>query len=586
MNTLKNHILLLCFICTQMALGQVTFEAKVSRDNVPLNENVRIDFSMNSDGDNFSPPNFGELQIVGGPNQSVNYSWINGKKSFNKTYSYFVQAKRKGKYTIGSASIEIEGKIYKTNPITVTITDAVAKQDPRERINTIQQQSLDDIHLVAEVTNSNPYINEPITVSYKIYFKDGLRGYSGTKIPTYDKFWVYNIPPTRDPEIKQGKFKGEPYNYILIKQDVIMAQELGDFTIDPLGLLVQAQVLTGRRDFFGFPEYGFMEKEYYTNKIVIKSKDIPQKGKPDNFSGGVGDFDFKVIPSKKELKAGETLTLKVEVNGKGNLNLLNIPEPKAHSALEIYDPVYSEKLNAGAFGMQGRRTNEYTIIPQYKGNYTIEPMEFSYFDLSSKKYKTIQTDSIQIAVLEGPTLPTNKEILGDEIIEESELFQPIKIKATFVNAYKDKYWNTSLFYSLTAIPFLAIPFFILVIRRKRAKDGDIEGNKLRRNNKLARKYLSEAKKHITSKELFYEALERCLHNFLKAKLKIETTEMSNENIEDLLKENNVNQEGILSFMNLKNACEWARYTPSDKVDMLKDYDSAINIITQLEKQIK
>lgn len=586
MYNLKRYIfLLLLLVSSTCVLAQPYFKASVNKENVPLNQSLTVEFSMNEDGDYFKAPNFEGFKIVSGPNQSVSVSWINGKKSFNKTYSFQLQPTRKGKITIGSASIDIKGEVYNTQTITVNITDAVKVDSRANNLNSIQTQSLETIHLVAEISNRNPYINEPVTISYKIYFREGLSGYAGKKIPTFDKFWTHNVK-VPEPQPIETTYKGEPYYSILIKQDVLMAQEVGDFTIDPLVLEVQAQVLTGRRDFFGFPEYGYIEKEFSTNTVKITAKALPEEGKPVDFSGAVGSFDFKAVPSKTQLKAGEMLNLKVEVSGRGNLNLLKMPTPKANSALEIYDPIYSEKLNTGIYGIQGNRKNDYTIIPQYQGDYSIEPMHFSYFDLNTKSYKTISTDSITINVLEGPTLPTNKELQGDVLENEQELFQPIKESMSRITPYKSTYWSSTLFYVLNAAALVAILLVVGIVETRKNATKDILGNKLKANNKLARKYLSQAKKHLKDKDLFYEALELCLHNFLKAKLNIETTQMSNDNIKELLMEKQVEDSSIQSFIDLKNACEWARYTPSDKVDSNKDYQTAINIIAELEKQIK
>ncbi|MDM1350761.1 protein BatD [Myroides marinus] len=587
MKTLRYYILLIALICTQAILAQVSFEAAVSRDNIPLNENIRVDFAMNQDGDNFAPPRFDNFTVVGGPNQSVSYSWVNGKKSFNKTYSYFLQAKKKGTFTIGAASIEIEGQVYKTKPISVTITDAVVRQDPRQQqYNQVQQQALADIHLVAEVSNTNPYINEPLTITYKLYFNTNIAGFTGQKIPNYEKFWVHNVELPKRPDVKIGKFKGKETNFIVLKQDVLMPQEAGTLTIDPLVLLIQAEIPTGRRDFFGYPEFGYMEKDYSTGKITIRAKDLPEAGKPANFSGGVGTFDFKVTPTKTSLKAGEQLNLKLEVSGKGNLNLLTMPTPTAHSALEMYDPTTADKITSGTGGMQGSRISNYTIIPQYKGDYAIDPMEFSYFDLNSKKYKTINIDSLAIHVLDGPMLPKNNEAKNTTVVDKNELFQANATKASIMKPYSSTYWDTTLFYILTALPFVLIPCFILLITIRRRSASDLDGIRLRNNNRLAKKYLGEAKKNINNKELFYEALERCLHNFLKAKLDMVTSEMSNDNITEILVDKNITEEAIKGFMDLKNACEWARYAPTDQVNINKDYDTAITVISELEKQFK
>lgn len=586
MKTLHNYILFAVLVCTQAAFAQVNFEVTANKESVPLNDNVTIEFSMNNDGDNFIPPRFDDFNLLSGPNLSVSHSWVNGQKSFKKSYSYILQPKRKGRIPIGSASIVINGETYKTQPLTITVTDEVVRQDPRQRINQTQQRSLDGIHLVAEISKNNPYINEPVTITYKLYFNTNITGYRAKEIPTYDKFWTYNVELPQRPEVKIGKYQEQDYNYVILKQDVLMPQQVGKLKINPLRLNIQAEVPTGRRDFFGFPEYGYVEKDFSSNRITLNVRELPLQGQPASFSGGVGDFSLKATPSRTQLKAGEPLSLTVEVSGKGNLNLVKIPEPTGHSSLEIYDPEYTERLNSGYFGMQGKRSNKYTIIPQYKGEYTIEPLEFSYFDIASKKYKTISTDSLKISVLEGPTLPTNKEVLGTDTVDDSELFQPIKAKATFVEPYKNSYWQTNLFYVLAAVPFLAIPLFAFAVKRQRNRVNDLEGNRLRRNNKLAKKYLGEAKKHLKDKTLFYEALERCLHSFLKAKLKIETSEMSNENIEEILTDKQIDPEPIQNFMDLKNSCEWARYTPSEQVDIRKDYETAIQVISQLEKQFR
>ena len=120
----KFQIILVLLFCT-LSWSQVKFEAEVSKNKLGVNENLRVDFKMNQDGDNFSPPSFNGFNIVGGPNQSVSNSWINGKRTFSKTYSYFLSPVKRGRFTIGQASIEIEGDIYKTSPVDIQVVEAV-----------------------------------------------------------------------------------------------------------------------------------------------------------------------------------------------------------------------------------------------------------------------------------------------------------------------------------------------------------------------------------------------------------------------------------------------------------------------------
>lgn len=585
MKVFDKYLIVFLLTFSQVMLAQIKFEAVVNRTTSPQNEMLRVDFSMNGDGDNFQPPRFEGFQIAAGPNQSVNYSWINGEKSFSKSYSYFLIPTRKGRMTIGSASIEIENKVYKTEPITVTITEPLKREEPQ--MSDSQQQMLKGIHVVTEVSKSNPYINEPITVTHKLYvgFNSSVRGFMETSSPKYNKFWNHPIE-LKQQKIEQGTYQGQQYRYIVLRKVILMPQESGDLTIEPMVLDIETELPTGRRDFFGFPEMGVVRKVFSSGKKTIKVKALPENGKPEDFSGAVGQFTFKVTPSTKALKSGETFTLNVTVEGKGNLNLFSLPQPQAPTALEIYDPISSENIGPGASGLQGSKTDKYTIIPQYKGDYLIKPLTFSYFDLATNTYKTITSDSIPIEVLDGPMLPTNEQVNKTEKIVAAEKFYDIKTTTTFESAKPKDFLGSTLFYILIVSPLIAMPLFGWIITQKRRKDGDWQKNKLRQSNRLARKYLGEAKKNLNNKEAFYEALERCLHNFLKAKLHIETNEMSNDNIEEILTEKGIQKETITDFMNLKFACEFARYAPTAQVEMNAHYQQAIGVISELEKQFK
>ncbi len=585
MKVFDKYLILFLLAFSQVLFAQVKFEAVVNKTAVAQNEMLRVDFSMNGDGDNFQPPRFEGFQIAGGPNQSVNYSWINGEKSFSKSYSYILVPTRKGKLTIGSASIEIDNKLYKTEPISITVTDAVKREEPQ--MSDAQQQMLKGIHVVTEVSKSNPFINEPITVTHKLYvgFNSSVRGFTESSSPKYNKFWN-NPVELKQQKIEQGTYQGQQYRYIVLRKVILMPQESGNLEIEPMVLDIETELPTGRRDFFGYPEMGIVRKVFSSGKKKIQVKPLPEKGKPEDFGGAVGQFSFKVTPSTKALKAGEPLTLTVTVEGNGNLNLFSLPQPVAPPALEIYDPVNSENIGPGANGLQGSKTDKYTIIPQYKGDYLIKPLRFSYFDLATNTYKTITSEAIPIEVIEGPVLPTNAEVNKTEKVADNEKFNDIKTTTTYSSTQPTDFMGSVLFYILMTLPLIAIPLFRFLLVQKRKKDGDWQKNKRRQSNRLARKYLGAAKKNLQNKEAFYEALERCLHNFLKAKLHIETNEMSNDNIEELLVDKSIQPQTITNFMDLKFACEFARYAPTEQVEMQVHYQQAIEVISELEKQFK
>jgi hypothetical protein len=578
--------LILILLSFQALIAQVQFETKVSKTTLGLNERLRVDFAMNIDGDNFNEPSFDGFRVIAGPSQQVSQSWINGRSTFEKVYSYYLVPNQKGNLTIKQATIEYNGQVYKTTPVKINVTAAV--EQPRDP-NDTSISADNNLYLIADISKTNPYVNEPITVVYKLYFSNniGISNFRELNKPKYNDFWSQNI------EIKQlvaeeGMFKGERYRYIVLKKAVLYPQKSGKLTIEPLSLDIDVQLPTNRRDVFGRVIIADDSKRVSAGAKTINVKALPEAGKPVDFSGAVGNFDFKVTPTKTSLKNGESLDLIVSVTGKGNMKLFNLPKPVVPNALEMYDAVHSENVNTTLAGTSGKISDSYAIIPQYKGNYPVKPMQFSYFDLGSGKYKTISSPEIMITILDGPTATdataSNSEN-GKNKISATEQFKFIKLKTNLVAVAKDDFFGSQLFYGLLFFPFLMLPIIVLLKKKKEAIDGDVLGNRIRRNNKLAKKYLSEAKKQINNKEPFYVALEKAMHNFLKAKLHIETSEMSKDNIKELLLTRNANPVAVDDFIALTENCEIARYAPSSSATIQKDYDKAVSIISDLEKQI-
>lgn len=572
------------------ASAQVTFEAKVSKKKLGINERLRIDFIMNKDGDNFIPPSFENFTIVGGPSQAINNSWINGVRSFSKTYSYFLAPKKRGKFTITQSTIEIEGEIYKTLPITIIVTAAVDKpKDPNDP-NYIASQN---IHLVAEISKTNPYLNEAITVVYKLYISPntGVETWRELDNPRYNDFWSQNIN-MKELKLVNSTYKGEDYRYVILRKTVLYPQKTGKLNIEPLTLNIKVQVPTNRRDIFGGRLMKSVHRTVAAGNKTIHVKPLPEQSKPIDFTGAVGEFNFKVTSNKSQLKATEAFQAKIQVSGKGNLKLFKLPKLTLPSSLEVYEPEHYENVSTNLKGMQGSISDSYTIVPSSQGNYPIPSVTFSYFDLKTKSYKTIASKEFFVNVTEGPTRENLNNIneaptTNKQPVELSNnQFLSFKTKTSFVPIKPSYFFRSKLFWSALLLPFLAIPIAIFVRRKKDERDSDIVGNKIRKANKLSRKYLGEAKRNLGNKETFYNALERALHNYLKSKLNIETSEFSKEKIQQLLKDKKVNDNAIVEFNNLLKNCELARYSPFSNVEMQQDYDKAAQVISAIDKQIR
>ncbi|GAB1857847.1 BatD family protein [Flavobacteriaceae bacterium MHTCC 0001] len=587
----KKHIsTLVILLISGLAVAQVKFEAKVSKRKLGVNERLRVDFEMDKDGDNFNPPSFSNFTVIGGPNQAVSNSWFNGVRTYKKTYSYFLTPKKRGVFAIGQATIEVEGQVFKTTPVKVEVTAAVDKpKDP----NDPNYIASNNIHLVTEISNTNPYLNEAITVVYKLYVAPttGVDNWREIDTPRYDDFWSQTID-TKGQRVQNGTYQGEDYRYLVLRKTVLYPQRTGKLNIEPLTLDVAVQVPTNRRDIFGGRLMSRVNRTISAGNRTINVKPLPETGKPADFSGAVGDFSFKVTASKTELDASESLQAKVEVRGKGNLKLFKLPKINLPSSLEVYEPEHKENVSTTSRGMQGSISDSYTVVPQYRGKYPLPSVSFTYFDLKTESYKRLSSDEIIINVLDGPvnstsqTSSTSNNVSKQPVLSNNNQFAFIKTDTQFSSTKTKYFFKSKLFWSLLLGPFIAIPIAILVRRKKASLDADIVGNRIRKADKLARKYLKGAKKELGKKEAFYEALEKALHNYLKAKLNIETSELSKERIQTLLQERGVELEVMNDFIAIFENCELARYTPITSVTMQEDYDKAAKTISLIDKQAR
>ncbi len=589
---LKTYIsIILILVSSGIASAQIKFEAKLSKTKLGVNERLRVDFEMNKDGDNFNPPNFQDFTVIGGPNQSVSQSWMNGVRSFSKTYSYFLAPKRQGKFTIGQASIEIDGETYKTVPVAVEITGAV--QRPNDPDNAVAVAD-DNIHLVAEISKTNPYLNEAITVVYKLYVSPntGVSNWREIDNPKFNSFWSQNID-MKGMKVENGTYNGEEYRYVVLRKTVLYPQKTGKLEIEPLSLDLTVEVPTNRRDIFGGRLMTQVHKTVSAGSKTINVKPLPEHGKPEDFTGAVGDFNFKVTTSKTNLNATESLQATVQVSGNGNLKLFQLPKLTLPSSLEVYEPEHAENVRTDLNGMQGSISDDYTIVPQFKGKYPIQSITFSYFDLRTETYKTISSGDIVIDVLEGPTnnstSDNNFAASGNngkqQVVMNDNQFAFVKSDPNLTSIKPDYFFKTNLFWASLLTPLLLIPLAIVLRKKKDERDADVYGNKIRKADKLAKKYLGEAKKALGQKEAFYIALEKALHNYLKAKLHIETSELSKERISTLLSQKGVDAATIAEFNSILKNCELARYTPITNVEMQNDYEKAAKTISVIDKEL-
>ena len=584
---LKFYISIFISLLTLSVFAQkAELKVNVSKNKLGLNQRLRIEFSVNKQGaDDFTPPKFTNFRVIQGPSQSVSQSWINGKVSFSKSYTYILKPKRKGELIIAPASIDLNGSTLNSKMIKIIVLDPI---DVPENPNDPDYIANQNIHLVAEISKSRPYVGEGIYVEYRLYVSENVSVYdtSVTEAPQYNGFWNQEIKINGFP-VKMGKYNGEKYRYIVLQKALLIPTKTGRLTLDPMKMDIVIGVPTGRADFFGNVITKNIRKEFSSPKKVISPKNLPLEGKPENFTGAVGQFNFNVSLSKEILKANESSQIKVAVSGKGNLKLFELPTVETPVELEKYQPERKESVRIATDGLRGSVSDIYTVVPQYKGKYKIPSVGFSYFNPKTNKYQTINTDDLYVDVTEGKELITNNSnsVNKKSVVTTGKNFRYIQTQSDFVTNETSDFYKSYMFYLLLLLPFLIIPIGIIIAKNNEKRNSDVVGLKLRKAERLAKKYLSEAQKQLGKKEAFYEALERALHNYLKAKLGIEIVDISKENITKILEKKNISETTIKQFIDVLKASDFARYTPVTDTEMKQEFERAKQVIVELDKQL-
>ena len=558
--------------------AQVKFDATVSKNKLGLNERLRVDFVMNQNGDNFSPPDFENFQIIGGPNQSISTKYVNGERSFSKTYSYFLQPLRKGSLRIKQASIEIDGEEYKSLPIEVIITDSV--NQPSDSVT--QYYNDEDIELRALISKTSPYVNEPITIVYKLYYKAPIRVSNAqeTETPKYKDFWNQDI---KIPQLKIEReiYKGQNYNVVEWKKVVLYPQKSGLLEISPLSINLMLDVPTDKKDFFGNIIIDQTSQFISTGTRRINVKQLPLNNMPSSFTGAVGEFEFDVILDKSSLRATESFQAELKVKGRGNLKLFDLPDLLVPGSMELFEPQREESINTNLSGMNGSVTKVFTVIPRFQGSFPIEQVEFSYFDPKLEEYKIVKSPRLTIDVYDGPTI-SNPSVNNTNTISPNDSFRFIKINTKLMKINNDEFFESEIFYILISSPFAMVIAFVMLTAYKRKRKSSFTETQ-RVQHKEIDKMINTAKESLNDKNVFYDLIEKAVYKTLLLKFSLNIDNLNKEKIKSTLRVKGIDEKNISKIIQLIENCENAKYSRSSNSIMNNDLNTAKEIISLIQK---
>ena len=547
-----------------------------------------------------------DFQLLWGPQkgQSSSVQIVNGNmtKSVQSTYSYILKANNVGKFTIPSAVAKVKKNEITSRPVSIEVV--AARQNSSQGATSGQQQQsrprqqggvqAGDIFLAMSLDRTNVVVGEPIIATLKIYQRVIIAGFEGVTFPTFNGFWSQELEAPTNIEFARETYEGQIYNAALLRKFVLIPQQAGQMTIDPAELicLVNIRVSSGGTSIFDgfFDDYRTVRQKVASKPVRVNVSALPS-GAPASFGGGVGSFTISAKLSKDVVKTHEAASLIVTVSGRGNVSLLEAPKVSFPPDMEVYDTKISDKVDKG--GLSGSKTYEYPFIPRSYGDFVIEPVKYTYYDVNQKRYVTLQTQPINLTVEKGneaesgPVIVsgvTRKDVqnLGSDIrfinIKKSELTG----KGTF-------FVGTASFWIITMVLVILAVLCWAIFRKMAARKADVAGTKNRKATKMAMKRLHLAGTFLKQNlyTAFYEELHKALLGFVSDKLNMPVAELSRDRISESLAERGVAQESIDTFIGILDACEFARYAPdAGNEAMTAHYNSAIETISLIDSNMK
>ena len=551
-------------------------------------------------------PTIDGFSILSGPNRSVqsSFNMINGQATSTQsiTYTYILRADNEGSYTLPSATVQVEGKQITSNSIDIKVLpqDKQTQNTSNSSSNNNSSSaeiSGSELFMTATLNKTKVYEQQAVLLTYKVYSAVNLTSLNG-KMPDLKGFHIQEIELPQQKEWQLEHYNGRNYRALTWRQYLLFPQQTGEIEIPSVAFegIVAQQVRSTSMDpfdlfFNGGSQYVEVKKVLNTPKLKLNVQNLPS-GKPVGFSGGVGEFSIKSSISTTELKANEAVTLRVTISGVGNMKLIKTPEVEFPADFEIYDPKVDNNFNVKANGLSGNKIIEYLVIPRHGGVYTIPSVKFSYFDVKTEEYKTLETESYTINVAKskdnGNTVSTSyvsKEdlkLLGQDI-------RFIKRKETQLNKQGDYLFGSITYWLWYIIPLSGFILYIIMYRKKMAENANITKLRTKKANKVAVKRLKNAKKLLAEKKSneFYDEILKTLWGYVGDKLSISVSQLSKDNIAARLADRGVDETLIKEFEAVLGESEFARYAPGNPGETMdKVYSMAIDVISKLENSIK
>ena len=591
---------------------EVVFKAQAP-GQVIVGRPFQLTYSVNQRSRDLRAPEFTDFDVLAGPytSTSSSTSFVNGHRtsSFTQTYTYTLMAQKAGTFTIGPATVKVDGENVQSNGVRIQVLPedeqsaqqssqpSQSSQSSQSSSKTQASASSENLFVRTIASKTRVHEQEALLVTYKLYFAnvDVAQLTNNTKLPEFTGFLKQ--------ELEQGEiqtqlehYNGRNYQTAVLYRTILYPQHSGDIKIDPANFEAVLRVQTRQQvrsifdDFFG--SYTNVTKMLTAPGVTIHVSPLPS-GKPAGFSGGVGKFSLTPSISQTELQTNEAVTIKLDITGAGNMKLLKTPAIDWPEGFEPYDPKVTNNFSTTTAGVSGTKSIEYLAIPRSAGEYTIPAVKFSYFDIEDKAHKTLSTPEYTIRVKRGAGDPTTNEQAPVINYTQKEDIKQLGTDIRYIDTHplkttnhKSAITNYQWIWLWYVVPLLIALILLIVLRKQIKEAADINRVRYKRANKVAQKRLKAAAAALKAndKNTFYEEIERAAWTYLSDRLSIPTAELNKDNITSILRRKGVSDALISDVMNVLSTAEFARYAPSTDHAMDELYTATTNLINNLENE--
>ncbi len=591
----------LFFLPINIEAQDISFEASVSSNRIVLGSSFQLTITITGVKDT-APVKLPEIDGMEsrylGP--STRISIVNGKYSSSVAHIYTFIPLKTGKFQIPSISTTLSGKTYKTDPIDIEVKDEGASPGVQQDKASSRSLSLKNkVFLVIEVPKAKLYVNEKSSLTFKLFI--GGVSLRDIELPSF-KHTGFTVDQFQKPKQYRENRGGKAYEVVELKT-FIYPTRAGKLEIGPASLKSNILIRSSERrrrgglndffedDFFMGSFFGRHKKRPITvesNKLIIEVLPLPVEGKPENFSGAVGRFDFEASASPAEVKVGDPVTLRMTARGNGNLKAVTMPALDAEENFKLYDPQIKEE--------EGIKSLEQVVIPRSDKVKGIPEIGFSYFDVEEKKYKTItrgpfslkvikpnEQEDFKILQFDNETKAAVKEQLGRDIIfikDRPGSFQEINYHL----------YRSPGFLVLVLASLIAWSGILLAYKRTHKLKTDIVYARRLRAPKQARKGLDEAMQLIEQKQpkKFYNTVFKTIQDYFGNKFHLSSGAITYETVENKLNSGKIKPEILEILKSVFAECDMVRYASAEinENEMKDNLKKTQKIIDHIERYFK